>query len=348
MRGIAPERPERLGASYSERTETVRLRLAILEGGRAAVNGSRRPLARTPGPPIIPTRLRRARPRDGRLPPRETPSLAWTSARRGASRALPSRPADRGARFRPGAGPETFIMDRRSSLHTLTEDCPSAVPVLVHVQHVAEAARAPLARCVAESGCRLFAATDGPAGAYVIAGAPDDLGALRHRLVPIKGLDLVREDLEAALGEIAAPEGLPALHSDLYRKTEVAEELEVPPGTTMLVTKEFTFDAAHNLPRYNGKCERLHGHTFRMQVTLKAPLDPWSGMAFDFNDLKTRVQERVVKILDHAYINEVVPNPSAEYIAFWSWRRLADLPLHEIKIWETPTSHVTYRGPDPD
>jgi 6-pyruvoyltetrahydropterin/6-carboxytetrahydropterin synthase len=42
----------------------------------------------------------------------------------------------------------------------------------------------------------------------------------------------------------------------------------------MRVTKEFTFDAAHNLPNYHGKCERLHGHTYRIQVTIEEKASP--------------------------------------------------------------------------
>ena len=59
---------------------------------------------------------------------------------------------------------------------------------------------------------------------------------------------------------------------------------------------DITFDAAHNLPRYNGKCERLHGHTFRVKVTVKAPLDNWSGMAFDFGDIKEIRSSRIVQV----------------------------------------------------
>jgi len=119
----------------------------------------------------------------------------------------------------------------------------------------------------------------------------------------------------------------------------------VPEGTTLRVSREFLFDAAHNLPRYNGKCERLHGHTFRIRITVDAPLDTWSGMAFDFHDLKRVIQTRIVDVLDHSYMNEVIPNPSAEYLAIWIWGRLEDLPLHDIKVWETPTCCVTYKGP---
>jgi 6-pyruvoyltetrahydropterin/6-carboxytetrahydropterin synthase len=223
--------------------------------------------------------------------------------------------------------------------------CGREAPVLVAVNLYAADAPAVLKRCVAESGCRLFAAVDGAPEAFVIEGVPESLHRLRNVLTPVPALRLVRESIEWALGDAAAPQGLPRLHEGLYKQTAVAEEMPVETGTTLLVSKEFTFDAAHNLPRYVGKCERLHGHTFKLRVTVKAPLDTWSGMAFDFAALKRSVDDRIVKILDHSYVNEIVPNPSAEFIAIWVWRRLSDLPMHEVQVWETPTSFVTYQGP---
>lgn len=116
----------------------------------------------------------------------------------------------------------------------------------------------------------------------------------------------------------------------------------------MLVTKEFTFDSAHNLPNYHGKCERLHGHTYRLLVTIEAPVEPESGMALDFAILGDVVEKEVVLALDHRYLNEIIPISSAENVALWIWRKLTGkLPrakLAEIKLWETPTSSVTYRG----
>jgi 6-pyruvoyltetrahydropterin/6-carboxytetrahydropterin synthase len=223
--------------------------------------------------------------------------------------------------------------------------CGRENPVLVAINLYAADALPILRRCTDESGCRLFSAVDGAPEAFVIEGVPEALQRLRNLLTPVPPLRLVREAVESALGGAAAPAGLPQLHEGLYKQTRVAEEMPVEPGTTLLVSKDFTFDAAHNLPRYVGKCERLHGHTFKLRVTVKAPLDTWSGMAFDFTALKRAVDERVVKILDHAYINEIVPNPSAEFIAIWVWRKLADLPVFEVKVWETPTSFVTYQGP---
>jgi 6-pyruvoyltetrahydropterin/6-carboxytetrahydropterin synthase len=113
----------------------------------------------------------------------------------------------------------------------------------------------------------------------------------------------------------------------------------------MLVTKEFTFDSAHYLPHYQGKCEQVHGHTYKLQVTVKSPVEEETGLAMDFCELKEIVIEKVIKVIDHTSLNEIIPIPSAENIAIWIWEKLKnDLSLYEIKIWETPTSFITYHG----
>jgi 6-pyruvoyltetrahydropterin/6-carboxytetrahydropterin synthase len=233
-------------------------------------------------------------------------------------------------------------------------DGPVLVPVSVPdggaaraLQAAAEASRCRLYAPVGPHPVAAGAAPGAPGGGagLILEGPPEGLHELRNRLLALPAFDRIREAIERTLGERAAPGGLPRLDEARMKTTEVAEEMAVERGTTLLVSKDFFFDAAHNLPRYAGKCEHLHGHTFRLRVTLKAPLDTWSGMAFDFMDLKRIVDERIVKILDHAYINEIIANPSAEFISVWVWRKLGDLPLHEVKVWETPTSFVSYSGP---
>jgi len=115
----------------------------------------------------------------------------------------------------------------------------------------------------------------------------------------------------------------------------------------VIVATEFEFDAAHNLPNYAGKCERLHGHTYRLRVVCEAPVDPATGLAIDFALVKRAVNERVVEPLDHTYLNETIAIPSAENIAIWIWDRLAPLalPLREIWVFETAGCFVIYRGP---
>jgi len=78
----------------------------------------------------------------------------------------------------------------------------------------------------------------------------------------------------------------------------------------MLLKKTFKFDAAHNLTKYNGKCENLHGHTYKLVVTVEGKPDN-QDMVIDFVLLKKIVQNEVIDILDHAYINDIIENPTA-------------------------------------
>lgn len=112
----------------------------------------------------------------------------------------------------------------------------------------------------------------------------------------------------------------------------------------MMITKEFTFDSAHKLEWYKGKCNSLHGHTYKLQVTIQGKLNK-NGIVLDFEDLKRIVQEKVLEKLDHQYLNDLIKNPTAENIIVWIWEQLEnDLNLYELKLWETPTSFATYKG----
>jgi 6-pyruvoyltetrahydropterin/6-carboxytetrahydropterin synthase len=118
----------------------------------------------------------------------------------------------------------------------------------------------------------------------------------------------------------------------------------------MYISKEFHFDAAHNLIRYKGKCENLHGHTYKLRVTLEGVPDPDSGMIIDFGVFKQIVEEKVLEELDHHYINEIIEQSTAENIADWIWEKI-DKPLksdhyklYEIILWETESSFVSRRN----
>lgn len=117
----------------------------------------------------------------------------------------------------------------------------------------------------------------------------------------------------------------------------------------MILMKEFEFDAAHNLIHYHGKCENLHGHTYKMVVKLEGTVDS-EGMIYDFVELKRIVKDRVVDKFDHAYLNDIIEQPTAENIAIYAWKELENClkrencKLFEIEIWETKTSGVIYRG----
>lgn len=114
----------------------------------------------------------------------------------------------------------------------------------------------------------------------------------------------------------------------------------------MLATKIFTFDSAHQLKDYDGACANLHGHTYVLHVSVKGPIQS-DGLVIDFSIIKKVVKKNVLDILDHSYLNDYINQPSAENIAVWIWNKIAKkLPLYEIKLWETPTSFVTYRKED--
>ena len=119
----------------------------------------------------------------------------------------------------------------------------------------------------------------------------------------------------------------------------------------MLLRKEFTFDAAHNLVHYHGKCEALHGHTYRWAVVLEGTPDE-EGMILDFCELSRIVEERVLSRLDHSYINDILEQPTAENIANWVWDQIEEEVLRPncrlslVEIWETRTSCAALRAED--
>ena len=114
----------------------------------------------------------------------------------------------------------------------------------------------------------------------------------------------------------------------------------------MRVRRRFRFEAAHRLPRHPGKCRELHGHSYELVVVVERPVDPESGMAIDFSDMKAVVRKEVVDPLDHRMLNDVMENPTAEEIAVWAWNRLSGslAGLVEVELHETRDCSVVYRG----
>jgi 6-pyruvoyltetrahydropterin/6-carboxytetrahydropterin synthase len=115
-----------------------------------------------------------------------------------------------------------------------------------------------------------------------------------------------------------------------------------------LISKEFKFDSAHNLVGYNGKCENLHGHTYRLKITFEGDIKE-DGMIIDFTILKKIIKEKIINILDHRYLNEIIKQPTAENIALWIYNELKDdfekykVKISEINLWETEDSSVTLK-----
>jgi len=121
----------------------------------------------------------------------------------------------------------------------------------------------------------------------------------------------------------------------------------------VLVSKEFTFDAAHHLHHYEGKCKNLHGHTYRVILGLSGYTDE-RGLMIDFGDIKRIWKEKIEIHLDHRYLNETLPpmNTTAENIVVWIYEKLTEALLDEgyngvrvefIRLYETPTSYAEAR-----
>lgn len=128
-----------------------------------------------------------------------------------------------------------------------------------------------------------------------------------------------------------------------------AEALGTEVRTQAEIFREFTFEAAHRLPFVpeDHKCSRLHGHSYRIQVSLSGPVGQDTGWVVDFAEI-TDAWKPLHEVLDHYYLNEVpgLENPTSENLARWIWERLAiNLDgLSEVVVRETCASGCSYRG----
>lgn len=118
------------------------------------------------------------------------------------------------------------------------------------------------------------------------------------------------------------------------------------------ITKKFEFEAAHRLPEYDGRCSRVHGHRFQLEVEVSGRVineGSKRGMILDFGDLKRIVQERVVEKLDHQYLNDLGDlfsfTPTAENLVMWIVEELRCvlLGLIRVRLWETSTSYCEWK-----
>ncbi len=110
----------------------------------------------------------------------------------------------------------------------------------------------------------------------------------------------------------------------------------------MQIRKHFGFEAAHVLPYHGGRCARPHGHSYRLEVAVRGPLQTQGssrGMIMDFDVLAEAVRD-VIEALDHSSLNDRIENPTCERIAAWIWERLEPVVagLDELVLWETATS----------
>lgn len=115
-----------------------------------------------------------------------------------------------------------------------------------------------------------------------------------------------------------------------------------------------SFDAAHFLRGYEGKCKNVHGHRFEIEVVVKSEKLNEIGMVIDFGILK-RIVKQVTSSYDHKLLNELQEfqkeNPTAENLAQVIYRQIkyilinekfSDVTLKEVTVWESPDASATY------
>ncbi|MED2253326.1 MULTISPECIES: 6-carboxytetrahydropterin synthase QueD [Brevibacillus] len=125
----------------------------------------------------------------------------------------------------------------------------------------------------------------------------------------------------------------------------------------VLVSKEFTFDAAHHLHAYEGKCKNLHGHTYHVVFGISGYPDE-IGLVIDFGDIKQIWKEHIEIYLDHRYLNEMLPpmNTTAENMVVWLFEQMEQqlqsdvysdryrgARVEFVRLFETPTSYAEAR-----
>jgi 6-pyruvoyltetrahydropterin/6-carboxytetrahydropterin synthase len=104
------------------------------------------------------------------------------------------------------------------------------------------------------------------------------------------------------------------------------------------VEREFRFESAHYLNKYDGKCANLHGHSYILNVAFCLPVRD-TGISLDFSTLKEEVNA-IVNLLDHQKVNDIIPfNPTAENMLIWIWNQLVIKQrakgLESIQLYET-------------
>ncbi|PEF42098.1 6-carboxytetrahydropterin synthase QueD [Bacillus wiedmannii] len=146
-------------------------------------------------------------------------------------------------------------------------------------------------------------------------------------------------------------ENLQKMDKDIQRKQLKYHNKRV------MVSKEFTFDAAHHLHCYEGKCKNLHGHTYKVVFGISGYVNE-IGLAIDFGDIKEIWKNEIEIYLDHRYLNETLPamNTTAENMAVWIYEKMAEALLKDnraneykgarvefVRLFETPTSYAEVR-----
>ena len=119
------------------------------------------------------------------------------------------------------------------------------------------------------------------------------------------------------------------------------------------ITKIFRFEASHSLPKHKGKCKNLHGHSYKLEVTVGSKQLNEKDMVMDFGDLKKIVNKEIIDKLDHQHLNQFYDNPTAENMVIDFFNKINDglfgfnfVFLDSIRLWETDTCHADWKRTD--
>ena len=117
------------------------------------------------------------------------------------------------------------------------------------------------------------------------------------------------------------------------------------------LTIETSFASAHQLRGYKGKCEKLHGHNWKVQISVTAERLNEIDLAIDFHELK-KIANDIISPLDHSMLNDIFPftekNPSSENIAKWIYESLKkrinddNVRISAVTVWESDTASASY------
>lgn len=125
--------------------------------------------------------------------------------------------------------------------------------------------------------------------------------------------------------------------------------------TRVYITKLFSFEAAHKLTHYEGDCKNLHGHSYKLRITVSGFINK-DGLVIDFKKLKNIVNEQIIKTFDHKYLNDVLnlEDVTAENMVILIWEKLEkfiesnnqlglEIRVENIRLYETENSYAEVR-----
>lgn len=123
------------------------------------------------------------------------------------------------------------------------------------------------------------------------------------------------------------------------------------------ICRIFKFDSAHSLPYHKGQCNKLHGHTYKLEIKvegiIKGDGGPENGMVMDFKTFDREIKFIIIDKFDHELLNNFFENPTAENMVDWISNTLKGLEHYHqqkiklimVRLWETENSYAEWEAP---